>query len=332
MEYNKIIQDLKNKIYHPVYILHGEETYFIDGISDYIEDKVLDETQKEFDQLVVYGKDINIRTLMSSLRQYPSLGHYYVVIVKEAQDIKEIELLEEYLSNPVKSTILVVCYKYKKLDKRRKFYQLARSKGVVFESKPVYDSKVPAWIIQFLKDKGYGINQKSAYLLNEYLGNNLSKITNEINKMLINLPANHTIDENDIERNIGISKDYNIFELQDALGERNTLKVHKIINYFNANQKDHPAVMVVAMLYNYFNKLFLFHFLDDKSNQGVAAKLGIPPFFAPKYKKAAANYPTKKLSAVMHELRVYDLKTKGLDNASTGKGELLRELIFKIMH
>lgn len=332
MDYNKIIQDLKKKIYHPVYILHGNEPYYIDKISDYIEDNVLDDSEKAFDQVVVYGKDIDVRTLMSSLKQYPSLGSYRVVVVKEAQDIRQIELLEEYLAKPLQSTILVISYKHKKLDKRRRFYQQALKNGVTFESKPIYDNQVPDWIKNYLKTQGYDINEKSALLLGEYLGSNLSKITNEINKMLINVSDKKTIDENDIESNIGISKDYNIFELQDALGSRNMVKVNRIVNYFNANPKDHSAVMVVAMLYSYFQKLFLYHFLTDKSKQGVASKIGVPVGVVYKYKQAAANYPTKKLSKIMHDLRVYDLKAKGLDNASTSSGELLRELIFKITH
>lgn len=332
MDYHNIIQELKKKIYHPVYILHGNEPFFIDKISDYIEDNVLDDSEKDFNQVVVYGKDIDIRTLMSSLKQYPSLAAYRVVVVKEAQDIKDIELLEEYLAQPMKSTILVINYKHKKLDKRKRFYKMASKTGVVFESKPIYDNQVPDWIKNYLKTQGYSINEKSALLLGEYLGNNLGKITNEINKMLINIGDKKSIDENDIEKNIGISKDYNIFELQDALGERNIVKVNQIINYFNANPKEHPAVVVVAMLYNYFQKLFLYHFLSDKSKQGVASKIGVPMGFVYKYKQAAANYPTKKLSKIMHDLRIYDLKAKGLDNVSASPGELLRELTFKITH
>jgi len=332
MDYNKIIQDLKKKIYHPVYLLHGDEPFFIDKISDYIEKNILDESEKGFDQVVAYGKDIEIRALMSSLKQYPSLGTYRVVVVKEAQDIRQLELLEEYLNQPMKSTILAISYKHKKLDKRKRFYKLAAKTGVVFESKPIYSNKIPEWITKHLKSLGYDINEKSALLLSEYLGNNLSKITNEINKMLINIGDKKSIDENDIEKNIGISKDYNIFELQDALGERNIVKVNQIINYFNANPKDHPAVMVVAMLYNYFQKLFLYHFLSDKSKQGVASKLGVPMGFVYKYKQAAVNYPAKKLSKIMRDLRIYDLKAKGLDNVSTSSGELLRELAFKITH
>ena len=332
MEYQKIIEQLQNKIYHPVYILHGEEPFYIDKISDYIEDHVLDEGEKDFNQTVLYGKDVNIAQLTSRLRQYPMGAPYYVIIVKEAQDIKVIEKMETYMENPVPTSILVLCYKHKKIDKRRKFYKLAGKKGVVFESNPVYDNKIPAWIMNYVKSSGYNINTKSAHLLSEYLGNNLGKIANEVDKMLINIPEKKEIDENDIEHNIGISKDYNIFELQDALGEKDAMKVYRIVNYFNANEKEYPAIKVIAMLFGYFNKLFVYHFLTDKSNQGVAARLGIPPVFVPKYKKAANNYPAKKLSAVMHELRTYDLKAKGLNNESVRSGELLREMLFRILH
>lgn len=332
MDYQKIIEQLENKIYYPVYILHGEEPYFIDKISDYIETHVLDEAEKDFNQTVLYGKDTDVAQLASRLRQYPMGAPYYVIIVKEAQDIRDIENLETYMANPVPTSILVLCYKHKKLDKRRKFYQMAGKKGVVFESKPVYDNKIPAWIMNYVKSHGYTINMKSAHLLSEYLGNNLGKIANEIDKLFINIPDGKEIDEDDIEQNIGISKDYNIFELQDALGEKDVMKVNRIVNYFNANEKEYPAVKVIAMLFGYFNKLFTYHFLADKSNQGVAAKLGLPPFFVPKYKKAAANYPAKRLSGVMHELRVYDLKSKGLNNDSITSGELLRELLFRILH
>lgn len=332
MDYKDIIENLKKKIYHPFYFLHGEESYYIDHISDYIENNVLDENEQGFNQMVLYGKDIDVVSLISSLRQYPMGAPYYVIVVKEAQDIKNIELLESYFANPVPSSILVLNYKHKKPDKRKKFYTEAKKKGVVFESKQVYDNKIPAWISQYLKNKGYSITTKSTHLINEFLGNSLSKITNEIDKMLINIPEPRELNENDIERNIGISKDYNIFELQDALGNKDALKVNKIINYFNANEKEYPAVKVITMLYYYFQKLFLYHFMEDKSSQAVAGKLGVAPYFVTKYKVAASKYPTKKLSQVMHELRVYDLKSKGLDNGSTSSGELLRELLFKIIH
>ncbi len=332
MEHLKIISQLKKKIYYPVYLLHGDEPYFIDKISDYIEDHVLDESEKAFNQTVVYGKDTEPYQLISLLKEYPVGAPYKVVLVKEAQDIKDIENLENYLEKPVPTSILALCFKHKKVDKRKKFYLNVKKKGVVFESKPVYENKVPDWINEYVQSQGYTITNKSVSLLAEYLGNNLGKITNEIHKLLINIPKDKQIDENDIEKNIGISKDFNVFELQDALGNKDIIKSNRIINYFAANEKEHHAIKVIAMLYGFFHKLFLYHFLEDKSKNAAASKLGIPPFYVNKYAAASRKYPTRKLSDIMHYLRVYDLKAKGLDNDSTSSGELLKELTFKILH
>lgn len=332
MDHKEILTNLKKKIYHPVYLLHGEEPYFIDQISDYIEDNVLTTEQKEFNQTVVYGKDTDVSQLISLTRQLPMGAPYQVVIVKEAQDIKNIDKLERYFENPVSSTILVVNYKYKKPDKRKKYYLAAKKNGVVFESKQVYDNKIPGWITGYLKDKGYSINLKSAHLLNEFLGNDLGKITNEIDKMLINIPEKKDITEEDVENNVGISKDYNIFELQDAMGNRDIEKVNKIINYFGANQKEFGAIRVITMLYYFFQKVFLLHFIKNTSDKEIATKLSINPFFVRRYKQAARNYPTKKLSTIISYLRDYDLKAKGVNNVSITDGELLRELAFKILH
>lgn len=332
MEDQKIISQLKKKIYSPVYLLHGEEPFFIDKISDYIEEHVLDESEKAFNQTVVYGKDTEPFQLISMLKEYPAGAPYKVVIVKEAQDIKNLENLENYLEKPVPTSILVLSFKHKKVDKRKKFYLSIKKKGVIFESKPVYENKIPQWINDYVHSQGYTITDKSVLLLTEYLGNNLGKITNEVQKLLINIPKDKQIDENDIEKNIGISKDFNVFELQDALGIKDVLKVNRIINYFAANEKEHHAIKVIAMLYAFFHKLFLYHFLEDKSKNTAASKLGVPPYFVHKYAAASRKYPTRKLSDIMHHLRVYDLKAKGLNNDSTSSGELLKELTFKILH
>ncbi len=332
MEDLKIISQLKKKIYYPVYLLHGDEPYFIDKISDYIEDHVLDESEKAFNQTVVYGKDTESFQLISLLKEYPLGAPYKVVIVKEAQDLKDTENLENYLKNPVPTSILVMSFKHKKVDKRKKFYLNAKQKGIIFESKPVYDRNIQPWINEYVQSQGYTITTKSVSLLAEYLGTNLGKITNEVQKLLINIPEDKEIDENDIEKNIGISKDFNVFELQDALGNKDVIKANQIINYFAANEKENHAIKVIGMLYGYFHKLFLYHFLEDKSKNAAASKLGIPPFFVSKYATAARKYPTRKLSAIMHHLRVYDLKAKGLNNDSASSGELLKELTFKILH
>ncbi len=332
MDHKEILDNLKKKIYYPVYFLHGEESYFIDLISDYIEENVLTAEEKEFNQTVVYGKDTDVAQLISLTRQLPMGAPYQVVILKEGQEIKNIEKLERYFEKPVPSTILVINYKHKKPDKRKKYYLSAKKNGIVFESKQIYDNKIPGWITTYLKDKGYNINIKSAHLLNEFLGNDLGKITNEIDKMLINIPDKKDITEEDVENNVGISKDYNIFELQDALGKRDISHINKIINYFAANPKEFPAIRVITMLYYFFQKVFLLHFLKNTGEREVAAKLGIHPYFVSRYKQAAKNYPTKKLSVIMDYLREYDLKAKGVNNASITEGELLRELAFRIIH
>ena len=332
MEHKEILENLKKKIYHPVYFLHGDEPYFIDVISDYIENHILTPEQKEFNQTVVYGKDTNASHLISLTRQLPMGAHYQVVIVKEAQDIRDIDKLETYFQKPVPSAILVINYKHKKPDKRKKYYQAVKKNGIAFEAKQVYDDKIPGWITNYLKNKGYSIDIKSAHVLNEFLGNDLGKITNEIDKMLINIPDKKTITLDDIENNVGISKDYNIFELQDALGSRDIESVNKIINYFGANPKEFGAIRVITMLYYFFQKVFLLHFMKNTSDNEIAGKLGVHPFFVKRYKQAARNYPTKKLSVIMDYLRDYDLKAKGVNNASITESELLRELAFRILH
>ncbi|MEA3505157.1 MAG: DNA polymerase III subunit delta [Bacteroidota bacterium] len=332
MTTQEIIGNIKKKIYHPIYLLHGAEPFFIDQISDYIEDNAQEEEFKAFNQTVVYGKDVDISNLISIARQFPMGAPFQVIIVKEAQDIKKIEELERYAEKPANSTILVLCYKHKKPDKRTRFYKFIAKNGVVFEAKKVYDNKIPAWITQYLKERGHEINIKSTHLLNEYLGNDLSKITNELDKLLINIPKGEKITEEDIEKNIGISKDYNIFELQDALARKDVLKANRIINYFKSNPKENPPVKTVTILYSFFIKVFQYHFVTDKADNSVAAKLGVAPFTVRNFRTTAGNYSTKKLSTVMALLLEYDLKAKGVNNISTDGGELIRELVYKILH
>jgi len=332
MTSNEIIGNIQKKIYHPIYLLYGDESYYIDQISDYIENNVQEEVYKPFSQFVVYGKDIDTTNLISLAKQIPMGVPFQVIIVKEAQNIKNIENLEQYAQKPVDSTILVLCYKHKKPDKRTRFYKAVAKQGIIFESKKIYDNKIPAWISQYLQQKNYKINNKSTLLLNEYLGNDLGKITNEIDKLLINIPEGHSINESDIEKNIGISKDYNIFELQDALGNRNILKANKIVNYFKSNPKDNPSIKTITILFSFFIKVFQYHFIQNKVDNHVAAKLGVAPFTVRNYRTAANNYSTKQLSQIIALLREYDLKAKGVNSTSTDDAELVREMIFRILH
>jgi DNA polymerase III subunit delta len=332
MTFEQIIADIKKKIYYPVYFLHGEEPYFIDQISDLIEETVLTDMEKEFNQIVVYGRDTTAGLIIDVARRFPMMSNYQVVIVKEAQDLDKLEDLQYYLEKPLKSTILVIAYKYKKIDQRKSFAKLVDKTGVLFESARLYDNKVPAWITEQIRSRGYNISPQACQMLSEYLGNDLSRIMNEMEKLVINLPAGSTIDGAIIEKNIGISKDYNIFELQNALGKKDVLKANRIINYFAANPKVNPAVVVITVLFNFFIKVMIYHQLADRSKNNVASILGVNQFFVRDFEDAAQNYSFRKLRAVIAILREYDLRIKGVNNASADEGELLKEMVFRILH
>jgi DNA polymerase-3 subunit delta len=312
--------------------LHGEESYFIDVISDYIEHHVLSDLEKEFNQTIVYGKDTDIPTLVSYARRFPMMANYQVLIVKEAHELEKIEELQSYAENPLTSTILVLCYKYGTLDKRRGLYKALEKNGVVFESPKFYDNKIPDWISDYLRVRKYRITPKAAVILTEFLGNDLGKIVNEIQKLLISLPPGSEINEETVDQNIGISKDFNVFELQKALGAKDVYKSNLIINHFGANPRENPLVKIVPILSGYFTKLLLYHTMPDKSKNSVASVLGINPYFVPEYQQAARNYPLAKLFQIISWLREYDLKSKGMDSGSASDGELMKELIFKILH
>ncbi|MFW5687680.1 MAG: DNA polymerase III subunit delta [Bacteroidota bacterium] len=332
LSWEDIRKEILKKIYHPVYFLMGEEPFYIDVISKVVEDNILDETEKEFNQTVLYGRDTDIPTIISTAKRFPMMANHQVVIVKEAQNIKDIEDLEPYMKNPLKSTILVICYKYKTLDKRKTFYKAAKAAGIVFESKKEYQDKMPDWIARYVKSHGYRIGDKATQLLADQLGNDLGKVVNEIKKVFITLSKGGEITPGLIEQNIGISKDFNVFELQNALTEKNAFKAFQIAKYFADNPKANPMPVTLAVLHTYFVKIFRYHNLKDKSTSNVASELGINPFFVGGVQAAAAKYPLRKIFQVFSDLRQYDVKSKGVDNQSTDHGELLRELIYKILN
>ena len=332
MNFQSILSDLKAKKYQPVYFLMGEESYFIDFISDYIINEVLNDTEKEFNQTVLYAKDIDVQTVISTAKQFPLMGKRTVVIIKEAQQLKKIEQLENYLNNPQESTILVFCYKYKSLDKRKSIYKILSKKAVLFESKKLYDNQVPAWIVNYLSSKQYKIGHKASHLIAEYLGNDLNKISNELEKLMIILPANSEITSESIESNIGISKDYNNFELTNALAKKDIIKSNRIANFFSKNPKENPLVVSVGVIFNFFQKVLLYHTIIDKSSNNVARLLKINPYFIKDYQIAAKNYSKSKSIEVIGLCRTYDMKSKGVDNHSINDGELLKEFLFKILH
>lgn len=310
----------------------GDEPYFIDLIADYAEKNILDDNEKEFNQSVLYGRDVDVQTIISEAKRYPMMADKQVVIVKEAQNVRNIEDLESYVQNPLDSTILILCYKYKSLDKRKTFPKTIAKHGVLFESKKLYDNKVPEWISGYLKEKNYSAGPKSTQLLTEYLGADLGKISNELDKLMINLPAGTEITPDHIQQNIGISKDYNTFELNDALGKRDILKANRIINYFGSNIKEHPIPVTIAALYGYYVKIMQYHFLQDKSKESVSRALGVNPFFVQDYISAAKNYSAGQVKGVISVLREFDLRSKGVDNSSAGEAELLKEMVYKILH
>ncbi len=337
--YAEIINELKKKIYKPVYFLTGDESYFIDKIADYISEFVLEESEKAFNQSILYGKDVDAPAVINAARRFPMMSNYQVIIVKEAQNIRKLEDLEIYLKAPQKSTILVICHKLKQCDskgkseKTRKVMALADKIGVLFESKKLYDYQISGWITQYLAEKGITIPPVPANLLNEYLGTDLSKISNELDKLIITLPPDaKKITVEHIERNIGLSKDFNRFELTKSLGERNILKVNRIADYFSKNPANNPLTLSLSSIHQYFLKIFKYHFLKDKSNGNVSIELGVNIFFVDEYKNAAKIYNPRKCVEIFSILRDYDLRAKGLNNDSTDDGELLREAVFKIMH
>ncbi len=347
MDYKDIIKDLEKKLFHPVYFFCGEEPFYIDMLSQAIEKTVLDETEREFNQFVFYGRDSNLATVLDAAYRFPMMANYQVIIVKEAQDLKDLmprsgekskgkdekePLLLSYLNSPQKTTVLVFCYKYKTLDMRTSLGNKLAKSAVFFESKKLFDNKIPAWIESYLKDKGLIIGHKALALLTEYLGNDLSKISNELNKLMINISPPQEITVNDIEQNIGISKDYNVFELHNALGSKDAAKAMRIIDYFASNTKDNPFVVSMGALYGWFSKLFIYHTLKDKSQNNVAAAIGVHPFFVKDYIGAAKMYPMPTIQKAIHILKEYDLKSKGLGNTSMDEADLYKELILKLVY
>jgi len=331
-EVKQIVTDIKNGNYKPVYFLMGEEPYYIDKISEYIDKNVLSEEEKGFNQMVLYGRDISIEDIVSNAKRYPMMAERQVVIVKEAQDLsRTIEKLVSYVENPQDTTVLVICYKYKKIDKRKKLYKAVAKKGVIFESKKLYENQVADWIRRILGGAKYSIEPKAAQMLVEFLGTDLGKINNELEKLKLIIPKGEQITAEKIEENIGISKDYNNFELRKAIGTRNTIKVYKIINYFGQNPKDNPLVVTISLLYSFFSQVLQYHGLPDKSKGNVASVLKISPYFVGDYSDAARNYPMKKVSQIIALLREADVKSKGVGAASLPPSDILKELMVKIM-
>lgn len=334
LQFREIADELKKRKFRPIYFLCGDEPYFIDRITGYLQENVLSDAEKSFNLSLFYGRDTDAKAIMTTARKFPMMADFQVVIIKEAQYISNLEDLAVYAEHPLKSTILVINYKNRTLDKRRKLYNaILRNNGIVFESKRLYENKVPGWITGYLKTKGLSIDMKACMMLVEFLGNDLGKIANELDKLIITLPEGEkAITGADVERNIGISKDYNNFELNKALGSKDAVKANRIINYFGKNQKDHHITLTLSMLYFLFSKTLIYHTIKNKSRKNAASVLKVNPYFISDYEITAGNYGSKKLVNIISMLREYDLKSKGFGNVQAGAGDLLKELVYKILH
>lgn len=332
MDFKQILSSVKNRDLKPVYVLHGEEPYFIDKIAETIEKYSLEDHERDFNQTIVYGRDADLVSLISELKGFPMMSERRLVILREAQDFKQIEQLDSYVESPLESTIFVICYKYKTLDSRKKLSKEAAKKGIIFKSEKIRDYQLPDWILSYLKGKGFSINSKATMLLAENVGNDLSRLVNEIDKLEILLEKGTTIDENHIEKNIGISKDYNVFELVNAISKIDITKANKIVNYFEHNPKAVDLTMVVTNLFKFFTQIMRIHFLPTKSREYIANSLKVPPFVAGELIQASNKFPPKKLAANIEILYEFDLKSKGVNSNNVEQGELMKELIFRLLH
>ena len=345
ISFEQLALQITNKQFNTVYFFEGEEPYYIDALADLLEANVLQDVDKEFNQTILYGKDVDSARIISEATRYPMMAEKQLVIVREAQEVRdldklipakvnnkqtEVNLLDEYIKNPQATTVLVICYKYKKLDARKALAKNIKQFSQYYLSAKLYENQLPAWLNSYCKQQQITTTPMANTLLCEYLGNDLQKMINEISKLLLNKKGSRNINETDVQENIGISKEYNIFELQSALGVKDVLKCNKIINYFAANKKDAPLVVVVASLFSYFTKVLLYNSLKDKKE--AASVLKINPYFVKDYEIAAKNYSFEKCVRIVSLLRETDAKSKGVESAPLEDGELLKEVIFKILH
>ena len=334
MTYEDIAKNIKNGKFAPVYLLMGEEDYYIDRISDYIVEKALDENEKEFNLTIMYGLDTDVASIVNNAKRYPMMSEHQVVVVKEAQNIRAWDDLSFYLQKPLESTILVICYKHGTMDKRKKIVAEIEKKGVVFESKKLKENMLPAFITTYLKRRKMEIEDKAAEMMADFVGNDLNRMAGELDKLIITMPAGkNRITPEEIERNIGISKDYNNFELKNALIARDTLKANKIVKYFNDNPKNNPIQPTLTILFNYFSNLMVAYYAPERSDNGVAAYLGLKsPWQAKEYLAGMKAYSGVKTMNIITQIRLCDAKSKGIGNVSLSQGEVLRELVYFILH
>ena len=335
----QIENDIKNNTFSPIYLLMGEEEYYIDYLTKLIQNNSLKDHEKDFNLNIVYGKDTSIADIISISKQYPVMSEKKLVIVKEAQDLVKNDIdgnslddLISYVNSPLDSTILVLNFKHKSLDKRKAIYKAILKNGLVFESKKLYENQAQDWIVSYLKSFEFTIDKKCSFLIIDLLGTDINKIANELDKLIVLKSKVKTINSGDVEKFIGISKEFNVFELRKAIGEKNLFKCMKIIDYFSKNPKSNPIVVIVSLIFDFFVKLFIYHSLSDKSDKSVASALKVNPYFVKDYSSAARNYSMKSISSKISILREFDLKSKGLGATNITNSDLLKELIFKLLH
>ncbi len=332
--YEEIARNLKNKVYAPIYFLMGEEDYYIDRISEYILNHILTDTEKEFNQTVVYGADTDIASVINTARRYPMMSKYQIVVVKEAQNLKNLDELVYYLQKPMPSTILVFCYKHGSLDRRKKITIELDKAGVLFESKKLKDTQLPGFITSYLKRRQVEIEPKASEMMAEFVGTDLNRMASELEKLIITLSkGQRRITPEQIERNIGIIKDFNNFELRNALIAKDILKANQIVKYFEENPKSNPLQVTLAVLFNFFSNLMLAYYAPEKNEQGIAAQLGLRSAWqARDYQTAMRRYTGVKVMKIIEAIRRCDVRSKGISNASVSDGDLLRELVYVILH
>lgn len=333
--FESLIKDITNRNFAPIYLLMGDEAYFIDQLTDLLSEKVLNETERDFNMTTFYGVDSDVNNIVATARRFPMMADYQLIVVKEAQELKRIEVLDSYAKKPMNSTVLVIGYKHGTVDKRRALVKnIEKIGGVIFESKKLYENQVPAFIKSYFSQKNLKIDEKSAQMLTDYVGSDLSKLIRQLQKLEVSLPAgSNRITAELIERNVGISKEYNNFELQKAIISKDILTANRIVDYFDKNPKENPAIVTLSVLFNYFSNLLECFWLPQKSEQNVMNALNLrSSFFVRDYMTGLRHYNAQKVMEIISDLRVFDGKIKGIDNVSATSGALMRELIYKIMH
>jgi len=334
----KILTELKSRKYAPVYFLQGEETYYIDLISDHIEQNVLNESEKGFNQVILYGKDVTMATVLTNARRFPMMAERQVVIVKEAQEILDLnketgsKLLLDYLSKQVPSTVLVFCHKHKNLDKRRELGKKIDKLAVTLTTKKCYDNQLPEFVTEYVREKKVSIDDRAILALCEFVGNDLHRLANEIEKLIISLPKGESITLEQVINQVGVSKEYNIFELQRAILYKDVLLANKIVNYFESNTRKNPIIPVVAFLYSIFSKILVATQAKDQSDKGLVSELKVSPYAVRDYTMALRHYPQQKIIDNISLLRDADLKLKGVNNGSADEGQIFRELVWRLMN